>query len=346
MKKITKLLSGLLCLSLIMTGCSNDKNKEDDTKVGLETYIQSAENTKYEYDGEGSEYSSFESWVDYKKDGKVQLRTNNSGIEMVQVYKVEDGKLIVSFSQGETYHRENFLDRESNSNEVILMEPIQKGTTWKLESGEERTITDTEFEIETPSGKYKAVEVTTVYLDSTTKDYYVSGIGLVKSEFVGTDEFKVNSTLSEIKNDEKLEKEVLMYYPNVDEEKYYYKEVKMSFSTNDEPEAILADAYKSNKPQNAENVLSESASINKFSFEPENGIVKLDMNEAFLQDMNAGSSYESMILQCLATTFGSYCYGENLSITIDGKPYESGHIVLDEGDYIQAEIQQEVLEAE
>lgn len=345
MKKFTKLLSIMLCISLLMTGCSSDKNKED-TKESLENYIQSTENTKYNYDGEGSEYASFDSWVDYKKDGKVQLRTNNSGTELVKVYKVEDGKLIVSFSQGETYHRENFLDKESNSNEVILMEPIQKGTTWKLASGEDRTITDTEFEIETPSGKYKAVEVTTLYSDSTTKDYYVSGIGLVKSVFVGTDGFEVNSTLSEIEKDKKLEQEILMYYPNVDEEKYYYKEVTLNFSTNDEPEAVLGNAYKANKPNNAEVVLSENASINKFSFEPENGIVKLDMNEAFLQDMNAGSSYESMILQCLATTFGSYCYAEKLGLTIDGKPYESGHVFLDEGDYIQAEIQQEVLEAE
>lgn len=345
MKNLIKLMSVMLFISLMLTGCIGDKN-EDNTKKSLETYLQSEENTKYVYDGSGSEYAGFDSWVDYKAEGTLQLRTNNSGTEMVKVYKVADGKLTLSFMRPETYYRENFLNENPNSTEVVLMEPIQTGTSWKLETGEERSITNTEAEVETPSGNYKAVEVTTVYEDSTTKDYYVQGIGLVKSVFTGTDEFEVTSVLSSIEKDQKLKQTVNLYYPNLEEDKYYYKEVDLLFATNDEPKDIFTKAYKENKPEKAEIVFSENASINKFSFDFENGIVKLDMNEAFLQDMNAGSAYESMILQSMAATFGNYCYGDKLTLTVDGKPYESGHILLDEENYIQSQIEQEVTEVE
>lgn len=343
MKKFTKPMLLMLCLMLTLTGCINGKNGEDNTKDSLEAYIQSGENTKYVYDGQGSEYAGFESWVDYKSDGSLQLRVNNSGTEAVSVYKVEAGKLIVSFRQAETYHRENFLSSQSNSNEVILMEPIQKGTAWTLESGEERSITDVDVEVATPSGTYKAVEVTTKYTDSTTKEYYVKGIGLVKSIFIGSDGFEVTSSLSSVEKDAKVKHEILMYYPNVEQDKYFYKEATLEFLTNDEPEAIIEKAYKENKPENVDSVLSENSSLNKFSFEPSTGIVKLDMNKSFLDEME-GSSYESMILQCLSATFGGYCYSDKLTITIDGKPYESGHVLLDQDNYIQTQIDQEVTE--
>jgi hypothetical protein len=53
--------------------------------------------------------------------------------------------------------------------------------------------------------------------------------------------------------------------------------------------------------------------------------------------MNAGAAYESMILQCIANTFGNYYHAESLILTIEGKPYESGHISMEEGQWIPVE---------
>ncbi|MPM51125.1 hypothetical protein SDC9_97872 [bioreactor metagenome] len=48
--------------------------------------------------------------------------------------------------------------------------------------------------------------------------------------------------------------------------------------------------------------------------------------------MNAGSGFEAMILQCLTNTLGDYYQVEEVYITIDGGPYESGHIIIEEGE--------------
>ena len=77
-------------------------------------------------------------------------------------------------------------------------------------------------------------------------------------------------------------------------------------------------------------VFNETTKINSLSLQ-EDGIVTIDLNQSFLDDMNAGSLYESMILQSIATTFGTYYLADKVVITIDGKLYKSGHIVFTEG---------------
>jgi hypothetical protein len=53
--------------------------------------------------------------------------------------------------------------------------------------------------------------------------------------------------------------------------------------------------------------------------------------------MNAGSSYEAMILQCVADTFGGYYYADRVLLTIDNALYESGHIAFEQGEYLTAD---------
>ena len=48
--------------------------------------------------------------------------------------------------------------------------------------------------------------------------------------------------------------------------------------------------------------------------------------------MNAGSSFEALILQSLTNTLGNYYGVQEVYITIDGGPYESGHIIIEEGE--------------
>ena len=45
--------------------------------------------------------------------------------------------------------------------------------------------------------------------------------------------------------------------------------------------------------------------------------------------MNAGSGGENLILQSIVNTFGNYYGVEKVCLTVDNKPYESGHIVLE-----------------
>jgi hypothetical protein len=51
--------------------------------------------------------------------------------------------------------------------------------------------------------------------------------------------------------------------------------------------------------------------------------------------MNAGSGYEAMVLQCVANTFGSYYNKDKVILTVEGALYESGHIKLAKGEYLE-----------
>jgi spore germination protein GerM len=124
------------------------------------------------------------------------------------------------------------------------------------------------------------------------------------------------------------------YYPNINDEKIYYKNVAVNFYTNDVTREKLAQAYKGEPVANTGKVFSENTQINSLYLN-DDGMVYLDLNKAFLQEMNAGAGYEAMILQSIANTFGQYYNAEKVILTIEGKPYESGHIALQEGEYLQ-----------
>ena len=56
-------------------------------------------------------------------------------------------------------------------------------------------------------------------------------------------------------------------------------------------------------------------------------MVYVDFTKNFVSEMNVGASFESMILQSITNTLGQY-YGAKVYITLEGKPYSSGHISM------------------
>ncbi|MPM73475.1 Acetate kinase [bioreactor metagenome] len=63
-------------------------------------------------------------------------------------------------------------------------------------------------------------------------------------------------------------------------------------------------------------------------------MVYIDLNRAFMTEMNAGSEYEGMILQSIANTFGGYFQSDKVILTIDNALYESGHFAFMKGEYL------------
>ncbi|MDD3169987.1 MAG: hypothetical protein PHC91_11070, partial [Eubacteriales bacterium] len=112
-------------------------------------YFPVKENVKYVYEGEGNEYAGSVVYVEYHSDGKIQHRVDNGGSVLARVYETEDGKLTRAFSKGEVYYRENMLMQRDDQEEIMLMEPLEKGTAWTLDDGRQRTITGISTEIRT-----------------------------------------------------------------------------------------------------------------------------------------------------------------------------------------------------
>ncbi len=310
-----------------VTGVKLAYQGEAEKKVS--DYFPIRENVKYIYEGRGNEFAGYEVYIDYTSEDRVQQRVENGGTVLVRVYQIKEGKLIEVFSKGETYYRENMLQRSDGTEEILLMEPLEKGASWTLEDGRQRTVTGISTRIDTPMRTYTAIEVVTEGGEGTTVDYYAKGIGLIKTIF-RSGGMEVSSTLKSIEEDAAEVQTVRLYYPDIQTERIYYTDKEVTYRTNDDTAGILEEAYKGAVGDTLGVVVPTDAAIKSLALDGENR-VRIDFNSAFVTDMNAGAGYEAMILQCIANTFGNYYQSEKVILTVEGKPYESGHIRMEEG---------------
>lgn len=354
MKKKLSFLILLMCLFLF-SGCSNlnpfnsNNNNSNsqaaddtntDTNIGktdaktssltIKDYYPFKENTKYQYEGKGSEYASYSLYTDYIKDSKMQVRINTGGTEAIKVLELKDNELKLLFSKGEAYYREDLTSKTSTDSEVLLKEPLTKGTTWTLSNGKKRYISNIDVDIATASGNYKALEVTTEDGNSKILDYYAKDIGLVKT-INKANNLEVTSTLNNIQKDYALPQTVKFFYPNSKDNKFYYMQLQLNFKTNDITKSSFEKYFKAPPDQSLGKLLGADVKIKSLYLNKDN-MVYVDFTSNLVSQMNTGSGYENMILQCITNTLGTYYNVNKVYITIEGNPYSSGHIVMKKGE--------------
>lgn len=356
MKKIILVLSLLLC-TLFLFSCTNqkkenangntqntgnekendidsndeaDESKEQEETQRIEDYFPFLSNTRYEYAGEGNEYASYYIVTDYIDNNRIQQRSNNSGTETVKVIENSDGDLSMLLAQGETYYRENLIKTSNDNPEILLKEPLTKGTQWTLPDNRKRYISNEDVEVDTPTGKYKALEVATEGENDIIYDYYAPGVGLVKSVF-SSEGVEVTSTLSKIEKNIPYTQTVRFYFPDVAEDEIYYVDRTLNFNTNDITKSIFEKSYKEFTQKNFDKVIGPNVKIKSLYLNKDN-MVYIDFSKELILEMNAGSGYEAMILQCITNTIGSYYGVQEVYITVEGEPYSSGHIAMEKGE--------------
>lgn len=314
--------------------------------TSVKDYYPMSADTEYVYTGEGNEFAFYNRYTDFldAANNRIQTRTDNGGTETVRVIEVKDGKLSVIKTVSECYYRDNFMDNAAadTSSEVLLMEPLVQGTQWTLPNGDKRYISAVGVSVETPSGKYAALEVTTEAKDSTTKDYYAPQVGLVKSVFTSGDS-TVTSTLSEIKTNTPFTQTINVYYPDSDG-KLHAVPIQISFKTGDITGQVLEAAITGlTKKADYLTIASTNTKINSL-YLGDDKIVHVDFSPEFVTEMNAGAGYEQAILQCITNTLGNYYGTDQVLITVSGKPYESGHILMKEGETFKVDMSKVVSE--
>ncbi len=340
MKKLF-LITSLIFSLVLLSSCASKKIAvvtKEETKTPTMTnftptikdYFFYSENSEYVYEGKGNEYATYNVFVDYLTENRVQLRTNNGGTEMAKVLENKDGKLTMILSRPECYYREDLIQSPNTDEEILLKEPLVEGTTWVLKDNRKRYISNVDIEVTTPIGKYKALEVTTENKEGKNLDYYAPNVGLVKSVFVFNGD-EITSALSKIEKDKGLTQTVKFYYPNVNEDKLYFVNKQLSFKTNDITKMIFESAFKDMPKGDFSKVLGTTVKIKSLYLNKDN-MVYVDFSKELTSEMNAGSGYESMILQCITNTLGEYYGVEKVYITMEGSPYSSGHIMMKKGE--------------
>ncbi len=310
--------------------------QEIEENITIADYYPFKVNTRYVYEGEGNEYASYQVFVDYTEDNRIQMRTSNGGTDLVKVIENKDEKLTILLSRGECYYRENLIDNTNGDAEILLMEPLVKGTEWTLKDNRKRYISNDGVKITTPAGTFEALEVTTMGKEDKTVDYYAIEVGLVKTIFTSNG-MDITSSLSKIEKNVPFTQTVKFFYPNVDEDIIYSVEKQLSYFTSDVTRTKLEEVYKEIVEEKFDPVLSPNVKINNLYLDTDN-VVNVDFSKELVTEMNSGSTYEALILQCITNTLGNY-YGVNeVYITVDGESYESGHILMKKGETFQVDL--------
>lgn len=311
------------------SGGEDTNNNNGVSSYTIKDFYPFKENIKYEYVGKGNEYAAFRLSVDYIKDNRIQLRKNNGGTEVVNVLEYKDKQLKLIFSKEECYYREDFTSKPSNKDEILLKEPLVKGTTWTLSDGRKRYISNVDVPITNLSGSYKALEVTTEDNTQKTLDYYALNTGLVQTIY-SPKSMEVKSSLNTLTPNSLLTQNVKLYYPDINSEKLCFTEKQLNFKTNDITKQVFEKAFKEAPSKELIKLLGQNVKIKSLYL---NGnTVYVDFTKDFVSEMNAGSGTEALILQCIANTLGDYYKTSKVYITIENAPYSSGHIVMKKGE--------------
>jgi hypothetical protein len=343
------IFTAVLILMLMVSGCQPDDgdndndngngngngNGDNDILWKAEELFPLKANVKYQFEGEGNEFATFDVVIDYLEEDLIQRRMDNGGTQTVDVIHVATGVVERVFRQGEVYYRENML-KKTGEREVLIMDPIKVGTQWSVLQDGTRTITKVGEKITTPMGEFETVEITVEYSDENVgvvKEYYAKDVGLVKLTFQSEGE-EITSTLSQVVEGEAVIQNVPFYYPKADGNSLEYVLKPMAFMTNQVTRTTLEETYKKDAPFA---VLSAGTRINSLYLNAD-GMVYIDVNKAFVDEMNVGAGYEAMVLQSLANTIGSYYGVEKVLLTVDNGLYESGHIALARGEYLEVDL--------
>jgi len=114
---------------------------------------------------------------------------------------------------------------------------------------------------------------------------------------------------------------------------------ELALPTGSDVLTVLEEAMKKEPPKDTYlPLMSKNTKLNSLTLE-EGNILHVDFSRAFVDEMNAGAGYELRILQSVANTLGNYFGISKVRITLDGKPYESGHILMNEGEVFEVSME-------
>ncbi len=326
----------LVIFAISIVGCSETignsvVSKEMEKELTISNYYPFRENAYYEYEGIGNEFAEQDAFYEYIEGNRAQIKVLNPGTSVVKVVEHKEDTLTEVYFEAEFYHIENMINSNNEKNDVLLKEPFEVGNTWSDSEGHKRSITGIDVDIDTPYDSFKAIEVTTELGEATTyKRYYAKNVGLVASIY--EDENGQVKTLLKSINEMPLESEIVAYYPSKSDIATVSIKRKIEFNTNDKIEKILEFILKNPTSDKVAPVLSEGTLINTIVLDRAKWVLKVDFSQELISEMRMGSSEENEMLKSLVNTLGTYYDTEWVYISVEGKPYESGHYGLKEGE--------------
>ena len=337
--------------------------KDTSVQGTIGDYFPIEQNAYYVYDRSDALVTS-STYNMYVEGNKVQRITDAGIYRVTEILEYANGELTVNYASDSVSCFEKVLDAEMGYRMVILKEPLVIGNTWETYSGPtvrgvakgKCAITDVNVEVETPNnGTVLAIEVSTE-LDNgyTNVEYYAKGIGLVKTGYyikgyetsnvvdgvTNVTEMKdvtTDTVINNFSSDADYEFAVTVFYPNENADDLDQDELKYTYSAELSKEKMFEELLKNPAGKENERVISPNTTINFINItrtisqsvetgkSTENTIVYVDLSQDFADDMNAGSGYETLLLEALEATFKGFFKAHEFVLSVDGSPYVSKH---------------------
>lgn len=127
------------------------------------------------------------------------------------------------------------------------------------------------------------------------------------------------------------------YYPLHEDIGCGYLELEVEMNGDDDFLPILEDIFKNPPSEGLIPSMPKKAHINSMSFDLRSRILNIDFSKEFL-DYTFGSSLEYDSLRSIVNTLGEFYNIDKVSISIEGKLYESGHFALRPGEYFEVNL--------
>lgn len=336
MRKIYKgiFLLILIISSLFFSSCTTPPDEfnidQQNGKYTVEDFCPLKGDYKITYLNEES--NEIEKWIyiDYIKGSRIQLRIVTPSTTIGQVIEIKDGELRLVTSRNDFYYRDDLTSYQNTTPEILLKEPIAKGTEWILPDGRKRYISGINVEVTTPLGGFKALEVTTESQDCTVFDYYVPNLGPIKTVYK-TKDSTIESAVDKVENNAKLNQTVKVYYPDYYSSVLVYIKKKISLKTNDSIKDIFEEYFKSSPGKDIPKLISNNVKINRLYLNNPEQKVYIDFSKEFAAWLKANPIYEKSIIQSLVNTLGGYFNTAKVYITVNDIPYCTDAVQMSEG---------------
>lgn len=284
-------------------------------------YFPHNSNSIYIYRGFNNNLINFKSSIDYFNNNKVQVRFDNGTTNTVNIYEYTDNGIKLSFQIENAYHHQNFLDESNTMDNYLIKDPIIKNNMWLLSDGSKRCITNVDIKVKTQFNLFpSALEIVTISKDNFefSVDYYVLGIGLVKSIYYIKKSGLLYCELEDILENSPFSKNVKIYYPDENLNTIWYSNKTLNYNTNEDITLGFSKLLQT-PPIGLLPIINCNTKINKIYYK--NNFAHIDFYEGIINILKENTLKTKAFFDCIYNTLKNYYKTENIYITINNHPY-------------------------
>lgn len=250
----------------------------------------------------------------------AQIRQFNDAAALINVVRISEDQITELYYSQTIPYRHSIMGHTDYEERVILKAPLEKGRRW-TSTGLDFEITAVDEERTINGRTHTVLDVMVSTGEEQVLFTYAAGVGLVSNEIIHEDGSRSGIvSFSGLKDGVKDSYDITFYFPGSDGLVSVTRQVE--FATNDSTREQLTAAYKAIAAEEGfTSVMGPDAQIQYIYLE--DGLVHLDLNQAFLDHINADPELEEVRLKALVDTIAGYYRARGVRLTVNDQRYES-----------------------